>query len=85
MKGINDSEADALKLAKLLKPAKAKINLLPFNPHEGCDFERPEEATVLKFQNILLNRNYTTNIRLSKGTDISAACGQLRAKANSGA
>ena len=40
---------------------------------------------VLKFQKILLNRNYTTNIRHSKGTDISAACGQLRAKADSGA
>lgn len=82
MKGINDSEAHAVKLARLLKPAKAKINLIPFNPHEGCDFERPEESTVLKFQSILLNRNFTTNIRRSKGTDISAACGQLRAKSS---
>ncbi len=84
MKGVNDSESHALKLAKLLKPAKAKVNLIPFNPHDGCDFERPEESTVLEFQKILLDRNYTTNIRLSKGTDISAACGQLRAKAGSG-
>ena len=84
MKGINDSEAHALKLAKLLKPAKAKVNLIPFNPHEGCDFERPDESTVLKFQSILLARSYTTNIRQSKGTDISAACGQLQAKAGTG-
>jgi 23S rRNA (adenine2503-C2)-methyltransferase len=82
MKGINDSEAHALKLARLLKPAKAKVNLIPFNPHEGCDFEKPEESTVLKFQGILLARNFTTNIRQSKGTDISAACGQLQAKAD---
>lgn len=80
MKGLNDSESHALKLAKLLRPSMAKVNLIPFNPHEGCDFERPEESTVLKFQNILLNRNFTTNIRQSKGTDISAACGQLHAK-----
>jgi len=82
MKGVNDSEADALALARLLKPSRAKINLIPFNPHHGCDLDRPEEAVTLKFQNLLLNRNFTTNVRQSKGTDISAACGQLQAKMN---
>ncbi len=80
MKGINDSEDHARKLARLLKASKAKVNLIPFNPHNGCGFERPEHETVLKFQNILLNSRFTTNIRQSKGTDISAACGQLQAK-----
>jgi len=80
MKGINDSEAHARKLAHLLRASKAKVNLIPFNPHNGCDFQRPDEGAVLKFQNILLNSKFTTNIRVSKGTDISAACGQLRAK-----
>jgi 23S rRNA (adenine2503-C2)-methyltransferase len=80
MKGLNDSEAHARKLSSLLRASKAKVNLIPFNPHDGCDFQRPDEGTVLKFQNILLNSKFTTNIRLSKGTDISAACGQLQAR-----
>jgi len=80
MKGVNDSEAHARKLAHLLRASKAKVNLIPFNPHNGCDFQRPDEGAVLKFQNILLNSKFTTNIRMSKGTDISAACGQLLAR-----
>jgi 23S rRNA (adenine2503-C2)-methyltransferase len=80
IKGLNDSEAHARKLARLLRASKAKVNLIPFNPHDGCNFERPDEDTVLKFQKILLNSKFTTNIRMSKGTDISAACGQLQAK-----
>ena len=80
MKGVNDSQEDALKLAKLLRPSRAKVNLIPFNPHHGCDLDRPDEATILKFQNILINKDFVTNIRQSKGTDISAACGQLQAK-----
>jgi 23S rRNA (adenine2503-C2)-methyltransferase len=80
MKDLNDSEAHARKLARLLKASKSKVNLIPFNPHDGCDFQRPDEETVFKFQKILLNSKFTTNIRMSKGSDISAACGQLQAK-----
>jgi 23S rRNA (adenine2503-C2)-methyltransferase len=79
--GLNDSPAQARQLAKLLRPIKAKINLLPFNPHEGSDFKRPDESRVFQFQKILQDADYTTIIRQSKGTDISAACGQLHAKA----
>lgn len=79
--GLNDSPAQARQLAALLRPIKAKINLLPFNPHEGSDFRRPAEHTVFQFQKILQDADYTTIIRQSKGTDISAACGQLHAKA----
>ena len=80
IKGINDAQDDARRLAKILRPIRSKINLIPFNSHEGCDYERPDEAVIAKFQEILIDRNYTVMIRQSKGQDISAACGQLRAR-----
>jgi len=78
IKGINDSEKDARRLAKLLQPIRCKINLIPYNPHEGCDFDRPSEEVIQAFYDILFDKNYTVIIRRSKGQDISAACGQLR-------
>ena len=80
IKGINDSAEDAERLAKLLRPIRCKVNLIPFNPHEGCDFKRPAEAVIQAFYDILFAKNYTVIIRRSKGQDISAACGQLRAR-----
>jgi 23S rRNA (adenine2503-C2)-methyltransferase len=80
IKGVNDSQADARRLAKLLQPIRCKINLIPFNMHEGCDFERPAESVIQAFYDILFAKNYTVIIRRSKGQDISAACGQLRAR-----
>ena len=80
LKNVNDSNEDARRLAKLLRPIKSKINLIPFNSHEGCPFQRPDEDAIVRFQNILIERNYTVIIRRSKGQDISAACGQLRAR-----
>lgn len=79
IKGINDSEQDARRLAGLLRPIRAKINLIPFNAYEGCEFERPEEAAIDSFKEILTRNHYTVIIRHSKGQDISAACGQLSA------
>jgi len=79
LKGINDSQKDARRLADLLRPVRSKINLIPFNEHEGCDFRRPEESTILAFQKTLIKKNYVAVIRHSKGLDISAACGQLTA------
>jgi 23S rRNA (adenine2503-C2)-methyltransferase len=80
IKGINDALEDARRLAKLLQPVRCKINLIPFNTHEGSGFERPPEETVLAFQEVLLRKHFTVIIRRSKGQDISAACGQLRAR-----
>ena len=80
LKGVNDTEADARKLASLLRPVRGKINLIPFNAHDGCGFKRPDESAILKFQDILVKKNYTAIIRRSKGLDISAACGQLRVR-----
>ena len=79
LKGINDSEKDAKRLVRLLRPIRAKINLIPFNTYEGSEFNRPEESAILNFKEILNKNNYTAVIRRSKGQDISAACGQLRA------
>ena len=79
IQGINDSPEDALRLSKLLRPIKAKINLIPFNEHSSSLFQRPDEKTILAFQDLLVQHNYTAIIRNSKGRDISAACGQLRA------
>jgi 23S rRNA (adenine2503-C2)-methyltransferase len=77
---INDSIENANQLAKLLKPVKAKINLIPFNEHPASAFKRPKELVILKFQEVLHQKGYTSIIRRSKGQDISAACGQLSAK-----
>lgn len=84
IEGVNDDPADANRLAKLLRPIRCKINLIPFNPHPGSDFRRPGETAIQRFREVLLNHNYTTIIRYSKGLDISAACGQLNAKACEG-
>jgi 23S rRNA (adenine2503-C2)-methyltransferase len=79
LKGINDSEEDAKRLVRLLKPIRAKINLIPFNTYKESKFESPEESVILHFKDILSKNNYTAVIRHSKGQDISAACGQLSA------
>ena len=80
IKGVNDSPEDARRLARLLQPIRCKVNLIPFNPHEGSGFERPAEEVILAFQEVLLRKHFTVIIRQSKGQDISAACGQLRAR-----
>ncbi len=81
LKGVNDAPDTARQLASLLHPLRAKINLIPFNPFEGSPYERPDDKTILAFQEILREKHYTVLIRRSRGSDISAACGQLRVKA----
>jgi len=80
IKGLNDSPDHARRLARLLHPIPAKINLIPFNPFEGCDFQRPDQGAVTAFQDQLHAKHYTTIVRYSKGQDIGAACGQLRVR-----
>jgi 23S rRNA (adenine2503-C2)-methyltransferase len=84
IKGINDSITDAKRLVTLLRPIRAKINLIPFNEYEGSEFNRPEESAIFNFKEILNKNDYTAIIRHSKGQDISAACGQLRANSMPG-
>ncbi len=80
MRGINDSLNEARQLTRLLRPVKAKINLIPFNEHSGSEFRRPDPARIHQFQELLAEHHYTVIVRHSKGQDIGAACGQLRAK-----
>jgi 23S rRNA (adenine2503-C2)-methyltransferase len=79
LQGLNDSETDARRLSRLLAPIKAKINLIPFNAYPGAQFQRPSDAVVERFRQILTDKHHTAVVRYSKGQDISAACGQLQA------
>lgn len=78
--GINDSDADALALAKAMAPLQAKVNLIPFNPHPLADFAPPAHSRVLAFQEILRRHQVATFLRQPRGQDIDAACGMLVAK-----
>ncbi len=77
LSGINDSPAQARKLAKLLRGFRAKINLIPFNPHPDLPYAAPPVGQVLAFQDVLREAHYPVFIRESRGQDIAAACGQL--------
>ena len=78
LKDFNDSLEDAARLVQLTRGIPSKINLIPFNEHSGSEFKRPQDETVQKFQKYLLDRKVTATVRISRGRDISAACGQLR-------
>jgi len=81
-KGLNDSFEDAKRLIALLEGLPCMINLLMFNPFPGSEFERPDEERVYSFRDFLLNHGCVTVVRNSRGRDIQAACGQLRADAS---
>ena len=78
LKGVNDTPSEAKALVQLLKGIPAKINLIPFNEHSGSEFKRPDDATVERFQKVLIGVGYVATVRISRGRDILAACGQLR-------
>lgn len=80
IRDLNDSLADAKRLVKLMHGIRGKINLIPFNEHEGSPYRCPDQATIEAFQTYLLNRDIVAIRRASKGQDISAACGQLKGK-----
>ncbi len=75
--GVNDSEEDARRLARLLANVKAKVNLLPLNEAPGIPFTRPSDARVDAFARVLADRGMVVSVRRSRGRDIRAACGQL--------
>ena len=77
--GVNDSKDDARRLTSLLSDIRCKVNLIPFNPVEGLPFQRPSRSTIDAFHRYLWDRNFTVTVRWSKGDDIAAACGQLKA------
>ena len=75
--GVNDQLEHATKLAALLKQLPCKINLIPFNPFPGSDYQRPSRNQVMRFQACLHEQGYSAPIRTTRGDDIDAACGQL--------
>ena len=79
IKGVNASRKDAEDLAKLLKASLCKVNLIPYNPIEEFPHAAPTYPETVLFQKILQDSRIPTTVRFSKGLDIKAACGQLRA------
>jgi len=80
LKGVNDSLDDAKKLVKLLKGIPAKINLIPFNPWPGTQYECSDWDQIEKFSDYIFNAGYSSPVRTPRGRDILAACGQLKSE-----
>jgi 23S rRNA (adenine2503-C2)-methyltransferase len=78
--GVNDTPEDARRLVRLLSDLRCKVNLIPYNSNPQGEFEAPAPERVEAFQQHLLGKGLTTVIRKSRGQDILAACGQLRAE-----
>ena len=78
LKGVNDSLADAKALVRLLAGIPAKINLIPFNPWPGTQYECSDWEQIEKFSEIVFNAGYASPVRTPRGRDILAACGQLK-------
>lgn len=80
LKGVNDSLNDAKELVRLLKGIPAKINLIPFNPWPGTNYECSDWATIEKFADVVNRAGYASPVRTPRGRDIMAACGQLKSE-----
>ena len=80
LKGVNDSDADARQLVRLLKGIPSKINLIPFNPWPGSDFECSSATRIAAFQTIIQDEGLSAPVRTTRGEDILAACGQLKSE-----
>jgi 23S rRNA (adenine2503-C2)-methyltransferase len=75
---VNDSLEQAHKLGAIARRLRAKVNLIPYNPVEGLPWKRPARDRCKAFQHTLTTHSVTATLRMEKGTDINAACGQLR-------
>ena len=78
LKGVNDSDADARELVRILKPIHAKVNLIPFNPWPGAPYECSSNNRIHRFAEIVNDGGLSAPVRTPRGRDISAACGQLK-------
>jgi 23S rRNA (adenine2503-C2)-methyltransferase len=78
--GINDSDADAARLPRLLKGIPSKVNLIPWNPVEGIAYQRPSGERIRTFQDAVRSAGLPVYIRTPRGDDVDAACGQLAAR-----
>jgi 23S rRNA (adenine2503-C2)-methyltransferase len=77
LKGVTDSLEDGRRLAAFARRFPAKVNLIPFNPHEGSGFEPPDEARVGALCRLLSGADVPVSVRRSRGQDVAGACGQL--------
>ena len=80
LKGLNDSPKHARELINLLRGIPAKVNLIPFNPWPGSDYECSDWDTIETFADIVNRAGYASPIRTPRGRDILAACGQLKSE-----
>ncbi|RYH10927.1 23S rRNA (adenine(2503)-C(2))-methyltransferase RlmN [Tropicimonas sp. IMCC6043] len=78
LKGVNDGDADARRLVRLIAGIPAKINLIPFNEWPGAPYERSDWERIESFADIIYKAGYASPIRTPRGEDIMAACGQLK-------
>lgn len=81
VRGVNDSPATAKELAKLIRGMGAHVNLIPINPVDGSPYSATDAENVKRFQNMLIDLGVNATVRRRLGSDISAACGQLRREA----
>lgn len=79
-RGFNDSEDDARNLGRALRGKKAFVNIIPFNPYPGGKYQRPHPEEIEKFKSVLDEAGVPSLVRLTKGHEILAACGQLNSK-----
>ena len=80
IKDLNDTIDSAKQLAAYLKDIKCNINLIPYNPTEKNDYKRPSNNSIMKFKSLMEHSGKKVTVRLERGADIDAACGQLRGK-----
>ncbi len=80
IKDLNDTAQSAKELAAYLKDIKCNINLIPYNPTEKNDYQRPSNNSIMKFKYLMEHSGKKVTVRLERGADIDAACGQLRGK-----
>nr|WP_231854313.1 23S rRNA (adenine(2503)-C(2))-methyltransferase RlmN [Gluconacetobacter diazotrophicus] len=78
LRGVNDSEAEARELVRLIAGIPAKVNLIPFNPWPGSAYKPSTREQLAKFAQIVMDAGFASPIRMPRGRDILAACGQLR-------
>ncbi len=78
--GVNDSLDHAKDLFKILNGLSCKINLIPFNAFEGCNYSRSQDNAIKKFKNFLIKKGLVTTLRITRGDAIDGACGQLVGK-----
>jgi 23S rRNA (adenine2503-C2)-methyltransferase len=78
LKGVNDSPRHARELIKLLRGIPAKVNLIPFNPWPGSEYECSDWDVIESFADQVNAAGYASPIRTPRGRDIFAACGQLK-------